>query len=360
MVRNITHVLETTELQAGQVYSALQGLFDFQKRKGWGVRVVSRENIAEAGESVEEADLIHMHGTVGETIRHVSMLLKSSQKRYVVSTYAGQMHGPLRYGGLSRNPSRPAGWRRVREWWNELTYRNGLLKNAWCLHALSASEADILKRRRSKARVKVLPMGIGVGSKVGEAPGSDIRRWEGKRVILFLGRLHPAEGLIPLLKGCALIADRSLNLHLVLAGEEHAHWTKVLEAGIRRQGFSDRVTLIASPDTYQVEELLAEASLLVAPNPSECCPVGPLQALAAGKPVIISPGCSLPEVVMRNAGWVVEPKRKKLQQALQEAFSLSRSELEKMGRRGAGIIKDRYTWERLGHEYLNLYARVME
>ena len=35
------------------------------------------------------------------------------------------------------------------------------------------------------------------------------------------------------------------------------------------------------------------------------------------------------------------------------------ADLQEMGRRGARIVEERYSWDRIGHEYLNLYARIL-
>ena len=156
-----------------------------------------------------------------------------------------------------------------------------------------------------------------------------------------------------------MVADRFEDLRLVLAGAEQPRWTEMFRAAVRRQGFEDRVTLLPSPDPEQIQQLLRETILLVAPVPGQWCPVAPLQALACGKPVIVSPGCNLPEVELGKAGWIVKPKRRELQSVLHEAFSRAPGDLEDMGRRGARIIEERYAWDRIGHEYLNLYARIL-
>ena len=44
---------------------------------------------------------------------------------------------------------------------------------------------------------------------------------------------------------------------------------------------------------------------------------------------------------------------------LDTVLSRDRSELAKIGQRGLDIVNSRYSWELLGPEYLNLYARVL-
>ncbi len=349
MRRTVTHIIETITPEPGGLACTLTGLFEFQRRKGWRVEVVSRENIDRAETAVGAADLTHLHGTDGAVIRQLWPMLKMTHKRYVVSTYASKMPRSHRSSAVQWTKERLA----------SLGYRGKVLRKAWCLHSLTESEADQLKRGWGIHRVKVLPMGIDICSAEQEQDTGAAAVCPGKRMLLYLGPLHPGEGLVPLLKAAALVADRFEDLRLVLAGAEQPRWTEMIRAAVRRQGFEDRVTLLTSPDPEQMQRLLREMILLAARVPGQCCPVAPLQALARGKPVIISPGCNLPEVELGKAGWIVKPKRRELQSVLHEAFSHAPADLEEMGRRGARIIEEHYSWDRIGHEYLNLYARIL-
>lgn len=349
MERSVTHIIETVSPEAGGLICTLIGLFEFQSRKGWRVEIVSRDNLAQANELITQADLVHVHGTTGEVVRKLWPTLRSMEKRYVVSTYAEKMPRPHLRSISHRIKRRLA----------SLGVQGKLLRKAWCAHTLTESESDQLKRDWGVRRIKVLPMGADPCRTDGHKDNTAEPPHPNNRMLLYLGPLHPGEGLVPFLKVCALAADRYRDLHLVLAGEEQPRWTEMLKAACRRQGFEDRVTLLASPGIEKIEQLLDETVLLVAPIPGACCPIAPLQALSRGKPVLISPGCNLPEVRLRDAGWIVEPKRRMLQRALHEALSRKPEELRKMGRNGLAIIEDRYSWDRIGYEYLNLYARVM-
>ncbi len=349
MERSVTHIIETITPEPGGLACTLAGLFEFQRRKGWRVEVVSRENLDRADTAVGAADLTHVHGTDGAVLRRLWPMLKMTHKRYVVSTYASKMPRPHRSSAVRWTKERLA----------SLGYRGKVLRKAWCLHSLTESEADQLKRSRGIHRVKVLPLGIDICPAEQEQDTGAAAVCPGKGMVLYLGPLHPGEGLVPFLKAAALVADRFEDLRLVLAGAEQPRWTEMIRAAVRRQGFEDRVTLLPSPDPERMQQLLREMILLVAPVPGQCCPVAPLQALACGKPVIVSPGCNLPEVELGKAGWIVQPKRRELQSVLHEAFARAPADLEEMGRRGLSIIVERYSWDRIGHEYLNLYARIL-
>ena len=344
MGKTVTHILDTVVPEPGGLICSLCGLFEFQKRKGWNVHIISKEDLDGASAAIDEAEIIHVHSPAGKVVRQLWPVLKRTPQRYFVSTYATQP--PL----LTQRD----GWQ-----WSRFGFVGRMLRRAWCLHALTERESDLYKRRQGAQRVKVLPMGMDLASSDGAPNGPGDSVCDHKRMILFLGPLHPERGLVPFLKAGAFVAEQFEDFGLVLAGRAEPEWLAVLTAAIRRQGFEDRVKLIADPEPSQVQQLLRDTALLVAPFIGDCCPISALQALAASKAVIISPGCNLPEVGLRKAGWIVEPKRRELQRVLHEAFSCSAADLQEMGARGSGLISDLYCWDRLGHEYLNLYARVM-
>ena len=69
MRRTVTHIIETVTPEPGGLICALAGLFEFQRRKGWRVEVVSREVLDQADSAIGAADLVHVHGAGGEVIR---------------------------------------------------------------------------------------------------------------------------------------------------------------------------------------------------------------------------------------------------------------------------------------------------
>ncbi len=81
--------------------------------------------------------------------------------------------------------------------------------------------------------------------------------------------------------------------------------------------------------------------------------------MAAGKPVLITPGCNFPEVALRGAGLSVQPERGALAEALGRLLGLSNSELEIMGRKGRDIILTNYTWNVAVRKMKTVYQCIL-
>jgi len=344
---HITHIAKTATPRAGDVSCLLPGLLRFQQCAGVEPELVTRENLEHAPAAVARADLVHVHGVDRAIVRSIAPILRNHRRRYIVSTYAAKMP-------RSRVRERARWLAR----WSTFGSQGRFLRRAECLHALTDDEREFMNRRGLNRRIEVLPMGV---DRLDSTPGAQAapRDPDGKRMILFLGSLHPGAALAPFLRACAMVADSFHDLHLVIAGPEQRPWTQLIRGAVRRQGFEDRVTLVVSPDGDQIDDLLQRAVLLVAPFVGTCCPVGALQALARAKPVLISPGCHLPEVHSRQAGWVVRARREEIREALQEALACSDAELRDMGRRGGQIVEQCYSWQRVGPAYIELYGGLL-
>lgn len=94
--------------------------------------------------------------------------------------------------------------------------------------------------------------------------------------------------------------DPALQTRLVLAGPAP---DERLEQMCRRSRYSDRIQIVSNPSQQELRRLYRAASLFVFPSHYEGFGWPPLEAMAAGCPVVSSDCGSLPEVV--GAGGIV-------------------------------------------------------
>ena len=74
----------------------------------------------------------------------------------------------------------------------------------------------------------------------------------GKRIVLFLGRLHPKKGLDLLLPAFELSASARLDLRLVLAGPCEGAYSSHLKQLASRLNISERVAFVGAQEGAQV------------------------------------------------------------------------------------------------------------
>ena len=111
----------------------------------------------------------------------------------------------------------------------------------------------------------------------------------GKRIVLFLGRIHEKKGGDLLIEAFAEVARDVPALHLVMAGpDDRGHERSRLEAMAARLGIDERVTwtgLLVCADKWSA---LRAAEVFALPSHQENFGVAVVEALALGLPVVVS------------------------------------------------------------------------
>ena len=110
----------------------------------------------------------------------------------------------------------------------------------------------------------------------------------GKRLFLFLSRIHEKKGCDLLIEAFATVARQNPQLHLVMAGPDQTGWQKVLLARAVQLGISSQIpwTGMLSGDVKWGAYRTAEAFIL--PSHQENFGIVVAEALACGLPVLIS------------------------------------------------------------------------
>jgi len=109
---------------------------------------------------------------------------------------------------------------------------------------------------------------------------------EGHPFLLFLGRIDPKKGCDLLLEAFASVNDP--NLHLVIAGPDANNWRAELEVFAERNGIANRVHW---PGMLQGEVkwgAFAASEAFILPSHQENFGIAVVEALACGKPVLLS------------------------------------------------------------------------
>lgn len=122
--------------------------------------------------------------------------------------------------------------------------------------------------------------------------------------VLFLARLWKDKGIYDLLDAAVMLHDRVPSLHLVCAGDGEL---EVVREHARRLGLLGQVSLPGWVDGEAKDRLFEHASVFVLPSYFEGLPMGVLEAMAWGVPVIASNVGGVPEALGDEAGLMFPP-----------------------------------------------------
>jgi glycosyltransferase involved in cell wall biosynthesis len=296
-----------------------------------------------AHEWITWADVIHCHEFRTAENLLVTPIAADMNKLLVLSPH----------GTLATSTGRGA----LKIWWDRL-FSPVLARRFHAVIGLTDAELSDIKKLWAQfganARFAVVPNGVSPEEFANVTGGDAFRaKWsvnEQERICLFLGRLHPRKGVDVLVQ--AFKAANVPNSRLVLAGPDEgalATITPLLDHRILVTGYLDTSERLAA---------LHAADVFALPATGEGLSMAALEAMAAGLPVIISPGCNLPEVEQAGAGTIVEPQVEPLAGALRHLLSNSEQRI-KMGKRARQLTLERFTWEYVAERLEEVYRQAL-
>jgi glycosyltransferase involved in cell wall biosynthesis len=178
------------------------------------------------------------------------------------------------------------------------------------------------------------------------------------RVVLYVGSDHPRKNVLTALRAFAKYAERDLQAIFLKVGEPGiAAGREQLLQEIDRLQLRSRVRIVGSVSIERLNEIYNLADVLIFPSQLEGFGLPPLQAMAAGTPVITSNATSLPEVVGEAAllhdpadveGVAVDIDRVLTDHKLA-------AELIKKGRERA----QQFSWDKAARQTLGVYKKVL-
>lgn len=293
-----------------------------------------------------DADGIHIHGLWEQSTTVAAHAARALRKPYVLSA-----HGMLESWALKNKRVKKAIYASLTERQN--------VNGAACLHALTQAEAADYRRFGSRCPIAVIPNGVTVPQHIDPEPFFwTFPSLRGKRIVLFLGRIHFKKGLDILIEAWATLAKKWPEAHLVLAGPDFEATRANIEVLISERGLDERVLFTGMLRDEIKWSALAAAQCYILPSYSEGLSVSTLEAMGAGLPVIVTQQCNLPEVAKFEAGWVIQPEADQVAAALSEFLQNSESVNQQIGNRGRLLVAEQYNWSLVAKKMSAVYQWV--
>jgi glycosyltransferase involved in cell wall biosynthesis len=113
--------------------------------------------------------------------------------------------------------------------------------------------------------------------------------------IVYLGQLHPIKRIDVLIDAFAQVHAELPEARLEVIGAPSRHGEELGRLAVRL-GLAESVSFPGFIREEEKARALGSAHVLALLSASEGLPITPLEALACGTPVVLSPGCGLPQV----------------------------------------------------------------
>ena len=393
---NCTHLTQAVSTSGGGISEVVRALSSAQRDAGDSPRVLSIEDDGEAigpwpagspeflsachfpgmivlpdmDERLDQINpqVLHTHGIWTYLSIGVPRWARKHNCPYIVSP-----HGMLDSWALENS--------RLKKKVAAALYERRHLKRAACLHALCASEADSIRKFGLKNPIATIPNGI----EIPEGRDLSSRYSAEKKIMLFLGRLHPKKGLENALQAWAAASKSSSaggdqkNWQFVIAGwDQGDHEVKLkqlceelglsfaevpakqflsLDAGSGQlSGFS--VVFVGPLFGEPKAQLLERANVFILPSFSEGLPMSILEAWAYELPVVMTDYCNLPEGFDSGAAIHIDTEVDGMSAGMIKMIDCSEAELKGMGANGLNLVKEKFTWPTIAAQMGELYQWV--
>jgi glycosyltransferase involved in cell wall biosynthesis len=185
---------------------------------------------------------------------------------------------------------------------------------------------------------------------------SRLRRQLGTPLLVYVGSELPRKNMTLLLRVLRYLKWRYPDTQLLKVGAPgHHRWRDYTLQAIERLGLIVGIDVLFTGrvDDATLMDIYCAADVFVSTSLYEGFGLPALEALAIGKPVVVSNRGALPEVV-GNAGWLVEPAAEPFLDAIEQALDTPPETIYQQGRARAAA----FTWTRAAAGYLNILNRV--
>jgi glycosyltransferase involved in cell wall biosynthesis len=180
----------------------------------------------------------------------------------------------------------------------------------------------------------------------------------GRRVLLFLSRIHEKKGCDLLIQAFAGVAAAEADLHLVIAGPDQTGWAARLKSIARDLGVADRISWPGMLRDEMKWGAFYSAEAFVLPSHQENFGIAVAEALGCGLPVLISDKVNIwREVQSSGAGLVAPDTLHGTDQLLRGWLSLTLEQRRAMSERARELFRRRFTVDAMAAGLLDVVSR---
>jgi glycosyltransferase involved in cell wall biosynthesis len=166
---------------------------------------------------------------------------------------------------------------------------------------------------------------------------------ENKRMILFVGRIHPKKGCDLLIDALLKAAGKDKSLHLVIAGPDQVGWQGALEERAEKAGMKNRITWTGMLSGELKWGAFYSADVFILPSHQENFGISAIEALACGLPALVTNKVNIwREIESDSAGFAAEDNLEGTIELIERWLSLSDEEKNKMRKKAKKSFYKRF------------------
>jgi glycosyltransferase involved in cell wall biosynthesis len=211
------------------------------------------------------------------------------------------------------------------------------------------------------AKIRVVPNGVDLEKFQPQKNSTAIKKKigaEGKKCVLFVGRLVPRKGLHFLIEAATRIVKENKEMKFIVVGDGPLR--NHLISHTEKLGVRDYFAFLGEVPDETLPGLYNCADLFVLPSTQEGQGLALLEAQASGKPVVAFNISAVNETVLHGkTGLLTQPNSDELADAILKLLADS-SLRQKMGHLGREFVAENFSWNTCAERMFQVYLEAIE
>ena len=260
-----------------------------------------------------------------------------------------------------------------------------ILHGASCVFALTEVEKEqYIKMGVDEDKIEIVPLGINL-EEYENIP--DFGNFRSKfnidvadKLILFVGRIHEIKGLDLLIDSFSLLLNDYNNednindednvngdgtngfgsdssIKLAIVGPDDGYLS-ILEEKIKEYDMEENVIITGPLYNEEKQEALVDCDLFVMPSKYESFTTSGLEAMACGKPLVLTKNNHIHDWVNGTVGLSCDDDEISLKTAISDIL-FDEGLSKKFGENGKSLIQEKYNWDMINKQILDIYERFI-
>lgn len=249
--------------------------------------------------------------------------------------------------------------KKMGQWWRKLAYKfviTSAVRSAKNIITVSQNTRDDVVKLFHIAPEKITPIWNGLSSEFhvcSEEERKSVRKKYNlpKQFFLYTGVWREHKNLVRLLKAFDIVRREYSNIQLVITGRRDPHYPEVLNT-VHELKLDNAVRFVGLVDFGDLQKLYSAATAYVFPSLYEGFGLPPLEAMAAGTPVVVSNSSAIPEVCGDAAEYFDPEDVEEMAEKMRVIIS-NNNRRKELIKKGFEKIKE-FSWEKAATETLKI------
>jgi len=299
---------------------------------------------------IKEFDIIHIHEH-----RHSLAIISSYFANLCGVPYVIQAHGSVLPFFQKES---------LKKVFDELWGYKILYNSSFALALTDVEKEQYIKMGIDEEKIAIVPLGISL-EEYNDLPqyGEFREKYnisDGTKLIGFIGRLHKIKGLDILLKSFKLLLSNNpdFDVKLAIIGPDDGFLDDVIAISCELQ-INDNILITGPLYDMDKKRALVDLDVFIMPSIYESFTTSGLEAMACGKPLVLTKNNHIHKWVNNHVGFSAEFNEEDIAMKLEKILNDSKL-MELFSINGLKLVREKYNWDLVEDQITRIYSLVLE